>query len=1130
MDQVAITETIIEPAASALVVFFVITYLRRQSRDTFFRVWQVGWGLQLLYYAITAWRYLVHDTLWKSFAGHLALSAVVVCVFLSARTFKQSLQFTWKEVAASTGLVAWSVFSVVALDSGSLRWGSPRVSEVEIGAALLLAWSSYLYWRLARSRRSQGLLLLSIAVGLWSVFVLFRPVHSPLPDEVANYSHFMGPLLQMAMGIALVMLLFEEERRTAQENLLAFSSLETSLEQLLTPAQVAASMQRLLSRLLALAGTDRAAIFIQNEWRSILPHAQSGFSQQFLVELEEKGLGAVVLGNMRRQSESGDSLRWRADMTHLQKYQSQITEIAQRHSSGAVIAVTALALRSQERTFGFVLFGHQKSNRLAFSKMSLLKSLAKQLGTTLDHYVQLHEARRHSKEYKLLTQIGQAVSSRLNTEDVFRTIHRELGQIFDTSSFYAAFKEGNEICFEFECHQGEIWEKRSRKLTNGVTEYIIAGGQPMLIRSEMEKHRAELGLTTVGPKAKCFCGVPMFISGKSVGVMAALNYDHEFVYDERDLELLRTAADQVVIAIENARTFQREQRRALDLTFLNNVSRIAINSKDPNEMMGNIVAEMQRSFHFDHVSIGLLDYSNKEVIIKAEAGSGEYQIGIGKRMPFDTGLIGVVARSNEASVVQENANQQGLALLPESQSVLCHPITFGETLLGVLNVERAGEGAFTTEEVLILGTLGDLLATALQNVFSFQKMEHQSITDSLTGLKTRRFFLEALQSEWKRATRSGRPFSLLMIDLDKFKQVNDGKGHLEGDLVLARIGRLLEQKVRQSNVVARYGGDEFVVLLPETGLEQAQILAERLRVWIASDLMLSERNITGSFGVATFPMHGSTIEEVLAVADEGMYLSKHAGGNRVSHARGKEESDDTRNRRQLISSHLEAFLHPDINGHRSPELLKAALHELGEQVPARAKRQVLMEALRLISHALEANEDHAAGHGELVARHSEAIGQHLGWSPEELADLTFAAHIHDIGKIVIPLNILNKAGSLTAEEYLTIKKHPEVGADIASVIPDSERIQAFIRCHQEHFDGSGYPGGLKAEQIPLGARIIGVAEAFAWILVQRPYGGPHTADAAAAVLKSASEKWFDRKVVEMFLQSVQSESRMAATV
>src|SRR5262249_58581151 len=114
-----------------------------------------------------------------------------------------------------------------------------------------------------------------------------------------------------------------------------------------------------------------------DEWRSILPHAQSGFSQQFLVELEEQGLGTIVLGNMRRQSESGDSLRWRADMTHLQKYQSQITEIAQRHSSGAVVAVTALALRSQEQTFGFVLFGHRKSNRLAFSKMSLLKSLAK---------------------------------------------------------------------------------------------------------------------------------------------------------------------------------------------------------------------------------------------------------------------------------------------------------------------------------------------------------------------------------------------------------------------------------------------------------------------------------------------------------------------------------------------------------------------------------------------------------------------------------------------------------------------------------------------------------------------------------------------------------------------------------
>src|SRR2546429_5569605 len=117
-----------------------------------------------------------------------------------------------------------------------------------------------------------------------------------------------------------------------------------------------------------------------------------------------------------------------------------------------------------------------------------------------------------------------------------------------------------------------------------------------------------------------------------------------------------------------------------------------------------------------------------------------------------------------------------------------------------------------------MNTLADLLATALHNAFVFQKLQQQSITDGLTGIKTRRFFWEALSSEWKRASRSGRPFSVVLMDLDKFKEVNDTLGHLEGDLVLPRVGRLLDQKCRQSNVLARYAGSCFSILRPRTSV------------------------------------------------------------------------------------------------------------------------------------------------------------------------------------------------------------------------------------------------------------------------------------------------------------------------
>jgi diguanylate cyclase (GGDEF)-like protein len=220
--------------------------------------------------------------------------------------------------------------------------------------------------------------------------------------------------------------------------------------------------------------------------------------------------------------------------------------------------------------------------------------------------------------------------------------------------------------------------------------------------------------------------------------------------------------------------------------------------------------------------------------------------------------------------------------LGRQHAVLCHPITYGETLLGILTVESFTRENFSEEEILTLGTLADVLATALHNAMTYEEMEYQSITDCLTGIKTRRYFLESIHSEWSRSSRSGKPFAVVLLDLDKFKTVNDTLGHLEGDLVLARVGRILEQRCRHSNVVARYGGDEFIVLMPETEIDQAQILGERVRSALAGDPLLRERQVTCSVGVACFPLHGATIEELIRQADQAMYQSKSSGGDRVS--------------------------------------------------------------------------------------------------------------------------------------------------------------------------------------------------------------------------------------------------------
>jgi diguanylate cyclase (GGDEF)-like protein len=783
--------------------------------------------------------------------------------------------------------------------------------------------------------------------------------------------------------------------------------------------------------------------------------------------------------------------------------------------------VTAFSLQTREHNFGVVMFPGGVRRLFAASQVRMAVGLALQIAMTLENYITTHAAHRRTQEYELLTQIGQAVSSRLNQDEILLVIQKELGRLFDTSNFYVAFREGDEIRFEVETEDGVALPRRSRKTTNALTEYILRTRQPLLIRSDLEKTRQRLGVTYIPSRpALSFCGAPIFVAGRAAGVMVAMSCEREFAFEQRDLEVMKTAAGQVSVAVENARLFAEEQRRSRQLAFLNNISKTAISSQDSEQMLAEIVEEIQKTFQFDHIGIGILDYATKDIEIRAEAGTTAQALG--KRIPLGVGILGRVARSGETALVQSTEQNPALGILQDSRSVLCIPVSYGETLLGVLNVESKRESAFTPDDKLILGTLADLLATALHNSFVFQKLQRQSITDGLTGIKTRGFFLEAVQSEWKRASRSGRPFSVVLVDLDKFKEVNDTMGHLEGDLVLARFGRLLEQKCRQSNVVARYGGDEFIILMPETGIEQAQILSERLRLWVATDPMLSEHRISGSFGVASFPSHGFSVEDIIRMADEGMYISKHAGGNRVSKVELSASDEGLAVKRQMISSFVEGFLQRDHGGPEHVEEAVSALVRIGG-VGENCHPDVLREALEAMARASESRETYAAGHSERIARCTELVGQGLSLQPEEMEDLQFAARVHDVGKLFLPEKILNKPGSLSEDEFYLMKQHPLMGGELVATLPGSERLCGAVERHHEAFDGSGYPGGLRGEQIPFLARILAMADAFVEMTSERPFAPARSVEEALVELEKLSGTRYDGMLVRVLARQLRAE-------
>jgi diguanylate cyclase (GGDEF)-like protein/putative nucleotidyltransferase with HDIG domain len=744
----------------------------------------------------------------------------------------------------------------------------------------------------------------------------------------------------------------------------------------------------------------------------------------------------------------------------------------------------------------------------------------------------IQQTSRRSEELHVLNEIGRALSSTLNREDILRRIWEDLRRLFDVENFFIASLDPlrDEMRFDLEIIDGLRLPKRSRPAGNHITEYIIRKRQPVLIRENYPEEVKKLGVEPIRTRG-CFCGVPLVAYDHTIGAMAV---------DEGHLELLRVLASETSIAIENARLFHEERTKARHLSLLNTISRNAIATLNPDEMLSKITEQLEAGLTYDHIGIGVLDYATREIVVQAEAGKRRGTLG--QRIPLGTGLAGYVARNGNMAVYRATASTDSSLkpLLPDSVAAIALPIFYAEQLHGVLYVESAQQMDFSDEEVLLLGTLADLIAGALHNALSFQKAQEQAITDGLTSVKTHRFFMEALSAEWKRSTRAGRSFALVLMDLDRFKFVNDFYGHLEGDLVLQRVGHIMETNCRRSDVVARYGGDEFVVLMPETSMEQARQLASKLRGWVSTDPLLREKNISASFGIACYPLHGSSPQELIQVADASMYLSKHQGGNAVSTADHFDPNEARKWKRDVLEAYLGVTLKrlfstgPDAFEEiyqrlkQFTESLAATETANGSSSPTVAHAdngssmlpQAVLDTVTSLAFAIDAKDHYTQGHSQKVSAYAALIAEAMNMSDAEIEEIRLAAVLHDIGKVGIPENILNKSGPLNPEEWDTMKSHVIFGARILEPLTPLVRIREMVLHHHEYYDGSGYPDALAGENIPLGARIISIADAYDTITSDRTYKKGRSASDALSELERCGNAQFDARLVEVFVRTM----------
>jgi diguanylate cyclase (GGDEF)-like protein/putative nucleotidyltransferase with HDIG domain len=865
-----------------------------------------------------------------------------------------------------------------------------------------------------------------------------------------------------------------------------------------------------------------------------------GLTDDFCRVAQEEGLDDYLVSLVSRL---GGLLGFRdlrdSSLTALEKEES-IRRFRQLALAQGLRSIVAISLQAKEQAFGVLLLGTPDSRRFTPAELRLLLALGHQIGMAVENSYLVQQTSRRSEELHVLNEIGRALSSTLNKEDLLQKVWEEMGRLFDVENFYIAELDPvrDEMHFDLEMMDGKRMPKRSRPVGNHLTEYAIRTRQPILIRDNFLAEARKLGVEPLR-SGGCFCCVPLVAYDHAMGAMAVFS-DQERVFDEGHLELMRVLASEASIAIENARLFQEERTKARHLSLLNTISKNAIATLNPDEMLAKIAEQLEAGLMtYDHIGIGVLDYSTRELVVQAEAG--RRRGALGQRIPLGNGLIGQVARNGNIGLYNANVPAEAAVkpLLPNTISAIALPVFYAEQLHGVLYVECSNAMDFSEEEVLLLRTLADLIAGALHNALTFQKAQEQAITDGLTGVKTHRFFMEALSAEWKRSTRAGRSFALVLMDLDRFKFVNDFYGHLEGDLVLQRVGHILETNCRRSDVVARYGGDEFVILMPETTMEHARHLASKLRGWVSADPLLREKNISASFGIACYPLHGSSPQELIQVADASMYLSKHQGGNAVSTADHFDPNEAKKWKRDVLEAYLgvtlkrlfatgpEAFEEIYTRLKQFTESLAATEASSGATV-AKVEQcegpqglpQAVLDTVTSLAFAIDAKDHYTQGHSQKVSAYAALIAEAMGMSDPEIEEIRLGGVLHDIGKVAIPENILNKNGPLNPDEWETMKSHVTFGAKILEPLTPLARIREMVLHHHEFFDGSGYPKALAGENIPLGARIIAVADAYDTITSDRTYKKARVGADALRELERCADAQFDGKIVAVFVRAM----------
>ncbi len=420
------------------------------------------------------------------------------------------------------------------------------------------------------------------------------------------------------------------------------------------------------------------------------------------------------------------------------------------------------------------------------------------------------------------------------------------------------------------------------------SRWVVANRKPLIVRYGADPALpASRYLGDYQSAAQVMLLMPLLAGDDLVGVIRIEDADTTRTFSQADVELLELFAQQASIAIQNARLYEAVQRRATEAETLQQAGAIVTSTLNRAEAITRILEQLAYIIDHDSASVQLL--RNNEFEIVEVRGYADPQAIIGLRIPLTSQTPNFVAYQQLRPYILGEVPAADVLFHPVAPQTRCSwmgvPLIIQGRMIGMLTLHSLRLHHFTEEHACLVMAFAPYVSIALENAWLFPEVQQLATIDPLMGLYNRHYFFELASSEFERAVRYDRPLSILMIDVDNFKRINDTYGHLVGDQVLHFIAEQCRRALRAVDVIGRYGGEELVALLPETDVQDARLAAERLRQNLAQTaICVDTRNlfVTASLGVSTYNgARDHSLEMVIDRADQALYLAKHLGKNRV---------------------------------------------------------------------------------------------------------------------------------------------------------------------------------------------------------------------------------------------------------